>query len=193
MHSSSDASPPTLTADLWAAIVRRKLTEEGDTVQAWARLGLVCRAFREGLEGAASLMSMDLSADRRAAPQKCSIDGATDYMKPVRCCLAADSGEGPVQTKACIVSLRGTLGGSFPGNYHGGATGLASQHQAAAPETRVPSEGRRIHSTAGNGDAHDRCPVLAIRSSVPYDICAWHCPSRDLLSEDRSMGSRFLW
>ena len=64
MHSPSDAAPPTLTADLWAAIVRRSLAEEGDTVQAWARLSLMCRAFRDGLEGAASPMGVHACAGR---------------------------------------------------------------------------------------------------------------------------------
>ena len=58
--ASAVAAPPplpadqpwsTLSPDLWAAIARCALAADGDTVEAWCRLTLVCRTFRSAIAG----------------------------------------------------------------------------------------------------------------------------------------------
>jgi len=47
--------PDTLSPDLWAAIARSALAADGDSVQAWCRLSLVSRAFRDAIAGELTL------------------------------------------------------------------------------------------------------------------------------------------
>ncbi len=51
---SADVQTPELPPDAWGAIARTALAAEGDSVQTWARLSLVARAWRDGLKGARS-------------------------------------------------------------------------------------------------------------------------------------------
>lgn len=44
-----------LTPDAWGAVARAALAAEADNLTAWARLSLVNRAWRNGLQGASSL------------------------------------------------------------------------------------------------------------------------------------------
>ncbi len=46
------APAPELPPDAWGAIARTALAAEGDSIQTWARLSLVARAWRDGLKGA---------------------------------------------------------------------------------------------------------------------------------------------
>ena len=46
------AMGPELTCDAWEAVARAALAAEGDGVEAWTRLSLVSRAWRDGLKGA---------------------------------------------------------------------------------------------------------------------------------------------
>ncbi len=48
------APPPALPPDMMGRIARAALTAEGDDVQAWARLSLVSRTWRDGLHGTSS-------------------------------------------------------------------------------------------------------------------------------------------
>ncbi len=47
-----NAATPELLADAWGAVARTALVAEGNSFQAWARLSLVNRAWRDGLRGA---------------------------------------------------------------------------------------------------------------------------------------------
>ena len=50
--AGSTAATPELLADAWGAVARTVLVAEGNSFQAWARLSLVSRAWRDGLKGA---------------------------------------------------------------------------------------------------------------------------------------------
>jgi len=54
---------PALPADVWAAIARATLRDEGDSVWAWRRLSLVHSTWRAGLQGAviSVLMGHDIA------------------------------------------------------------------------------------------------------------------------------------
>ncbi len=49
--SPAGVLPATLAPELWALIARRALAADGDSVQAWLRLSLVSRTFRNALLG----------------------------------------------------------------------------------------------------------------------------------------------
>ena len=50
--ADGDAAAPELPPDAWGAVARAALAAEGGTFRTWARLGLVARAWRDGLQGA---------------------------------------------------------------------------------------------------------------------------------------------
>lgn len=50
---------PALPKELMRCIARATLVAEGSKVQVWARLSLVCRAWREHLQGKKSARGLD--------------------------------------------------------------------------------------------------------------------------------------
>ncbi len=58
---------PTLPPDVMDCIMRAALTAEGGDVQAWVRLSLVSRAWRDSLCGASSRPGVQWASDDNAA------------------------------------------------------------------------------------------------------------------------------
>ena len=61
----SPAPLPALPQDVLGRIARAVLDLEGSDAQAWARLSLVCRAWRESLRGGWSIQLMQAPVQRR--------------------------------------------------------------------------------------------------------------------------------
>ena len=77
-----DTVTPGLPPDAWGAVARAALAAEGHSFQAWARLSLVNRAWRDGLRGACAYLN----------PHSDAAHCVTAFTVPDRCpaasCLA---------------------------------------------------------------------------------------------------------
>ncbi len=63
---ASPAPLPMLPPDVMGCIARATLAAEGGDVRAWVRLSLVCRTWREGLQGALSGATLQISTTLEA-------------------------------------------------------------------------------------------------------------------------------
>jgi len=72
MPAEGADGPPDLPVDAWGAVARAALHQEGNGVQAWARLSLVNGVWRAGLQGA----HMTVEQRARLFPSCRHMDGA---------------------------------------------------------------------------------------------------------------------